>query len=94
MQKDRIITVVFQIKEPEASKAIWDAFGSNNKEDNRVAGCQILAISNGSALEQRDEADSLLEDVAEYLSLNHLGDEEAEDLLDRITRDHFNTLEP
>jgi len=79
MQKGRVITAVLQIEEPEASKAIWDAH-----MEGLVAGCKVLSLGNGDVYKERDEAHDLLSDVAEYLSRRHLGDAEAESLLDRI----------
>lgn len=80
MQKDRIITVVLRIVEPEASKAIWEA----HKDDGLVAGCKVLAIANDNILKERDDANDLLNDVAEYLGRNLVSDDKAAALLDRI----------
>ena len=80
MQKGRTITVVMQVEDPKASKVVWEAM----RDGGTVGGCKILSIGNGDAFTERDEANELLNEVAEYLSRHHLGDPKAEALLDRI----------
>ena len=80
-QVGRVITVVLEVENPEKAKAdLWEAHG----EGKLVAGCKVLAISNGNTIEDGDTAQDLLTDAADYLRRYHLGDSKAEFLLDRI----------
>ena len=77
---DRLLSLTVQIKDPEAAKEVWESF----KEAKLLSGCRILSLGNGNYVEDRDKIDKLLDEIHEWISKNHLGDANAEALLDKI----------
>lgn len=77
---DRFLSLAVQIKDPEAAKELWEAFG----ESKLLSGCRILSLGNGNYAESRDKVDKLLDEIHDWISKNHLGNAGAEALLDKI----------
>jgi hypothetical protein len=56
-RKDRVITVVLRVKDPEIASMIWKAHG----EKRNMAGCEILGVADGDYLKKAEDLEYDLE---------------------------------
>lgn len=83
VRKGDVLTFRLRVEDAdEAGKALGE-FVQSMGDAKPWRGCVFTASSRGDVFKEREEADAILEDCAAYLQ-GHLGDEDAEALLDRI----------
>lgn len=80
------ITLLLRCVDPKQSEKLRLGLLETMRDHSKpYEGFILLGYSSDNLFQQAEEDNSLLNEVADYLSRTHLGDEEAEDLIDKIT---------
>ena len=59
---DRIITVVFKVKDGSEAAKIWYSHGRNEE----ICGCKVLAIAEGNAIKELNDLEEAQEFIDDY----------------------------